>query len=463
MRVIPLLLLAACSPSSEPTLDSTSPGEDTADSGETTPTIPASFELLDASLSETIPAVVVLSFEVQDGAGETFVRFGPTDEEPRWVATPVQQDDGRWRAVLVGCPPETRCSFELGRGGELDEPREITTGEGPSWATSRVETAGESSLGFVLTTTFASDGAALILDLQGRIVWWWTVPDREGGGLVTRASLAPDGRSIWFNQFDLGSTEPTETFGARLIQVALDGSSELLLPLPDNHHDFALLDDGSLVWLGLDEREIEGELVRADRLVQRAADGTDVEIWNGWDSLELEPGQLEFFPPTYWTLGNHLKRDGEDGWAMSFKNLDTIIAIDPEGQERWRLGQEEPALEPDLPFASQHGFTLLDDGVVLFDNQGSVEGSRLLEQTFDFDAERAETTWEHSNGDFSLILGDVLRLDNGHTLAAWGQRGLLEELDAAGETIFGVTLEHSDGSGPLTIGFLEYQESIGPR
>ncbi len=469
MRLLPLLLLAACT--TDPAVDDTEPGEDTADSvpptdtDDSAPAEPAVFGAVTATVSEWIPAVLTVDFELEGGAGEAWVRFGPSDEDRRYRVKATDQGDGNWRAVLVGCPPETRCSYTPGRGEDEGSTGSITTGEGPDWAEFSGEPTGEESGGFVLTTALADRRGALVLDMQGRPVWWYAMLDISDGGLSTRAALDPDGSSIWFNQFDLGSTDPIVDSPAQLIQVSLDGSELTLHPIPDNHHDFYLHDDGRLVWMGFDDRTVDGEFLRGDRLVERDADGNERELWNGWDTLEYDPDEHAPFPPAHWTLGNHLERDlaaGEDAWVLSFKNLDTLIAVDgATGQERWRLGHEEPAIDPDTHFSGQHGFTVLEDTVLLFDNHGSIEGSRVLELTLDPESTSSETVWEHSIGKTTLILGDVARLDSGRTIVAWGEAGTIDELDADGTLLTRMTIGRGDNVFP--IGFLEYQESIGPR
>jgi len=449
------LFLMACGPE-DPLTD---------DTDGAIPVDPASFGAVSATLSDAIPAVVVVNFEVEGGAGEPWVRFGPANEDTRYLTTADEQDDGSWQAILVGCPTQTTCSYAPGRGEAQGDSAEITTGEAPDWVGIEGEPTGHQSAGFLLTTVMSSKRAALILDLQGRLVWWYAVPDPDSGGLTTRASLAPDGRSVWFNQFDLGSSEPIEDSQAGLVQVALDGSWHEILALPDNHHDFYLFDDGSVAWLGLEEREINGEPLAGDRLVKRSPTGAEQVLWSGWDSFAFDPDSHHESPPGYWTLANHLERDidaGEDAWAIGFKNLDTIVGIDGStGDERWRLGKEEPAIDPDAPFAGQHGFTLLDDSILLFDNQGAPGISRVLELTLDTSATSSDTLWEYANGSNALILGDVLRTERGSTMIAWGQAGIIEEIAADGSVVAEIQFTRNEFTPP--IGFLEYQESIGPR
>ena len=457
MRTLSLLpfFLMACGPNN-PLTD---------DTDGAIPADPASFGTLSATLSEAIPAVVVVNFEVEGGAGEPWVRFGPADEDTRYQTTADEQDDGSWQAILVGCPAQTICSYAPGRGEAQGDSGEIATGTAPDWVEIQGEPTGDQSAGFLLTTVMSSERAALILDLQGRLVWWYPVPDLDGGGLTTRASLAPDGRSVWFNQFDLGSSEPVDQRQARLVQVALDGSWHEILTIPDTHHDFHLSDDGSVVWLGLEEREVEGEPLQGDRLVRRDATGEEEVLWSGWDSFTYDPESQRNSPPGYWTLANHLEQDsavGDDAWAIGFKNLDTIIGIDGvSGDERWRLGKEEPAIDPDTPFAGQHGFTLLDDSILLFDNQGAPGVSRVLELTLDTSATSSDTLWEHDNGSRTLILGDVLRTESGRTMIAWGEAGIIEEIAVDGTIVTDIRFTRDEFIPP--IGFLEYQESIGPR
>ncbi len=459
MHLLPLLLLA-CDPADPPRDTPPDDSRVPLDSADSDSPEPASFHGLSSSLSDAIPAVVVVAFELQGGQGSPWVRFGPETEQPRFTVAAEPGDDGRWWATLVGCPPETRCAFTVGCGPEEDQERFIDTGAGPDWLELSAVVHRAPAPGFLLTTALAERNGAVILDHRGRPVWWHATPDDEAGSLVTRASLAPDGRSVWFNQFDMGFEGEIEDFPSRLVQVRLDGSEHTLHPIPDTHHDFHLLEDGGLLWLGLEDRFFDGERVRGDRLVLRTAEGEERELWNGWETLDYD----EEGPHTMaWTIANHLERDpggGEDGWAISFKNLDTIVGVDAgTGEITWRLGQEEPATDPRPPFQGQHGFTLLEDGIVLFDNSGDPAGSRVLELDFEPGAERASERWQHPGPLRSLILGDALRLDDGTTAIAWGEGGAIEWLDAAGEPLLELGFER--GRAPHPIGFLEFQPLIG--
>jgi hypothetical protein len=465
MHLLALLLLA-CDPADQPgdsiPDDSQLPVDsgDSGDSGDSAVPEPAVFGEVEAQLADAIPAVVVVDFELEGGQGSPWVRFGPEAEQARYTVAAEPADDGHWRATLVGCPPETRCAYTVGDGTDEDQERSIDTGPGPDWLELSAVVHREPEPGFLLVPALAGRRGAVILDHRGRPVWWYTVPDIAAGGLVTRASLDPDGRSVWFNQFDMGFEGEIEDYPSQLVQVALDGSEHTQFPIPDTHHDFHLLDDGGLMWLGLEDRFFDGERVRGDRLVLRTAAGEERELWNGWETLDYD----EEGPHTMaWTIANHLERDpggGEDGWAISFKNLDTIVGVDARtGEITWRLGQEEPATAPRPPFQGQHGFTLLDDGIVLFDNSGDPAGSRVLELAFEPGDERATGRWEHPGPQRSLILGDALRLDDGTTAIAWGEGGVVEWLDAEGEPMLEVSFLR--GTEPHAIGFLEFQPLIG--
>jgi hypothetical protein len=459
MKLTTLLLLAACTPRTPAPGDDTAP--DTADS--VAPADPASFSEVTAATSEAIPAVVIVDFVAEGGAGEPWVSFGPADETTRYTAVVDTLDDGSYQAVLVGCPATTDCAYTVGLGQDEDEEREITTGAGPDWAQITADERGAHAEGFVLTVALTEVRGALILDMQGRLVWWWALPDALPTDLTSRLLLAPDGRSLWFNRFTLNSQAPIEESTAALVQVALDGSWEQIHPIVDSHHDFYLLDDGGLVYLGLEDREVEGELIRGGRLVHRDADGVDSELWNAWEVLTWDPENDLDSPPTYWTLLNHLERDPATGdWIFSVRNLATLIRIDGDtGEQIWRIGKEDPTHAADATFAGQHGLALLDDGLLVFDNSGDPVGSRVLEFTIDDDAGTATTTWSHASSETSIILGDAARLDDGNTLIAWGQGGSIEEVAPDGTLLNRLTLTNEGRLFP--VGFIEYRESIGPR
>ena len=142
-------------------------------------------------------------------------------------------------------------------------------------------------------------------------------------------------------------------------------------------------------------------------------------------------------------------------YYVSLRNFSTIVKIDRvTGEQLWSLGGESSSFKTaagstDL-FHHQHQFTMVDDGIVVFDN-GLVENSdsRAVEYRLDETAGTAELVWEHHNDPplFCAVLGDVHRLRNGNTLITWSGLGQIDEVTPQGEVVWRLNSRMGNGFG----------------
>ena len=439
----PLLLLACRGPASEPVPPSSA--DDTAgsehDSGSSLPgddtaaesPDPVEITAVSAVLSDEISAVVTVTWQSnRDDAG--VVQFG-VGEETIGQAT-AALSEGLWQAVLVGIPADTTGWFSIGHDETWSEPESITTGT-TSVLPAPVEVSGDLT-GFTLTTFMAPGSGKLhpvILNGQGEPVWWHTY-DGEREGFSSRTVLASDGQSIYYNVFHITLSEPRSFAG--IVRASLDGETVETIDLPENHHDFLIHDDGTIATLVFDRREVDGQNVAGDAIVEVAPDGTQAEIWNAWDHLTWDGSGTNTGGGTFWTLANNLEYDPDrDQYLMSARDRDGIIAIDRKpGTIAWILGGPDGTLATTESFVGQHGFARDGDGLLVFDNRGAGDESRIIRYTIDAEAGTASTDWVHLNDPslFTEFFGDVAPLPDGSLLLAWGLAGRLSVLDSERNT-----------------------------
>jgi hypothetical protein len=316
--------------------------------------------------------------------------------------------------------------------------------------------------GYTILTLAALPSMAVILDAEGRVVWWKEVDDDL---FVSQARLSADGRDVILlvgdnaHQVDVGE----------IVRYPLAGGDPVHLTAPNGHHDFVERADGGLGFLAVDIRSYDGVDVGGDTLMEMDGDGTGLHaVWSTWDWLV--PGPTEWMVPFYggaldWTHCNGLALDeAEDTWLVSAHALDAVFAVDrATGALDWQLGGEgsDFALSSGDAFHSQHGPSFVPGGVLLFDNRkADVDNlySRAVEYGVDPVAGTFTERWSYA-GDrtlYSPFLGDTERLPNGNTLVGWGAAGRVSEVTPDGEAVWQV-----DAPMGWPPGFAHHLDTLG--
>ena len=231
------------------------------------------------------------------------------------------------------------------------------------------------------------------------------------------------------------------------------------------HHDFLLLDDGRVLYIGGYETVFDDSANGGDAETPLEVDALNIydpatgEIARVWDAMDFwdvsDPAQRKrgfnrSVPK--WTHMNSVAESPEGGYIVSFRNLDQVASISADFQTvRWRLGG--PGGDFDFPnprdvFQTQHTAALFPNGnVLLFDNRvPAPDGghySRALELSLDFETKTAVEAWSFSPEPpiHSRIKCSAYRMDNGNTLAAfvWSDEGApstIIEADPSGREVF---------------------------
>jgi hypothetical protein len=281
---------------------------------------------------------------------------------------------------------------------------------------------------------------ALLIDMGGRVLHQWEAPD---SGVWALATLDQNGNvyGVIYN-------------GDRGRLVKMDWRSTVLYELPGfYHHDVQFFDDGSMVTLRRQTRNIphrkrsvlilddylvfispDGriaksislfEVVRRQNVVQRILDeakpnrrsryALDILHTNTSDVLERDV-------PGFCRKGNIL---------ICMRNLDLILVYDHETDEIvWQHDGNGEWQHPHEP-------KLLPNGTLLiFDNGDRREWSRLIEM----DPITKEIVWEYkgnpSESFYTAARGSIQRLPNGNTLVTESDTGRVFEVTRNGKIVW---------------------------
>jgi hypothetical protein len=235
-----------------------------------------------------------------------------------------------------------------------------------------------------------------------------------------------------------------------LLKVSMDGLEETTLELPDLHHDFTVLQDGTIAFIEYDE---DGEGI-CDRIVEIDAAGERRVVYSLREDFSHLARDHE------WCHANALAHDAtDDSYTLSVLEFDSIVKVSRDGELQWVLGGEESDFECE-PWDIQHGHHVTKDTILLFNNGGNdwVGDSRVLEFALDESTGVADLVWHYEGDLICNIQGDVQRLPNGNTLVVYSSSGEWHEVNAAGDLLRRLTWP----AGYLT-GYADFRETLyGP-
>ncbi len=293
-----------------------------------------------------------------------------------------------------------------------------------------------------------SEDARVILDRQGRVVWYH-LPEP---GLSAPWAQAVPGEGLLFNQFDGDFCEDV----GEVWCLDLSGELRRSTRTTDGHHTFVQHDDGTLAWIAVDRRSVDGfdDPVCGDRILELAPGESEPrEVYSTWDDLEPGPGITQH-KPFYcdcldWTHANMLSWEAEAGrYLFSLSALDTILEIDRDSGEQvrsfGRLDDSWSFADGEGRFNHQHGSHYTDDGTLLLTWSDELTGAtQATEYALDPDAGALEVVWAYAPAEPlpALALGEAHRLDGGNTLVNFGSRGALHEVASDGTLLWEATLD----------------------
>lgn len=383
------------------------------------------------------------------------VEVSGVGSQPPTEAEPTEHHDLR----VLGLHAETEYTITAlqddGQGAAAVGTTRVTTGAlDPAILPFRVVSeVGDDGPAYFLTSvmTFNGDGYdanVWIVDDQGVPVWGTSVADVFPMFPTWDPTLGV--RALSTDFVDYGRS--------RVDQWGLDGdlaSSDL----PGGHHEALWLPDGTMVYARTDSREVDGELLGGDQLVERATDGSETTAWDafegyptthndGWEKTKLADGAAD------WTHANGIAYlPDDDDYLVSLYYPEAVVRVDrASGGTEWILGGDDSdyVVAPDATFGPQHSPHLAAGGVMVFDNGNSATGSRLVEVSLDPGSGTASLAWEWRPDPLSwnLLLGHVEPAGDG-LVASWGMTPDVYVYDANREPAGHLTLDAEDFAGAL--------------
>ena len=367
-------------------------------------------------------------------AGDVRSRIEVDGPDGPWLVTDWQEPTVLHSATLLGLLPDTDWTARaVTEAGESSHDVPFSTGsvsaDMPRWTTSG--TPGWS--GYLLTSFISDPGMVVILDEQGRVVWY---KEAKAGQRVIRVRLRPDGGGLRYAEI-----EPvTVTEKSALVEVGWGGDESSRIPVAQFHHDFADAEGGAAACIVSDIRPgRSGEDVLGDSIVVVDPDGTQTPVWSSWDDWEV-PRDSDMLQQS-WTHANAIATDPVGGgYWLGMRELQRIVQVLPDGTVGKQIGGAESSYtfadSADRPMF-QHQFQILEGGVVMFDDRDPTTGedSRVLELALDDVAMTAAAAWTwHRDPPYSVLaLGGVDRAADGSTIAVFSSGGLIDDISPEGE------------------------------
>ena len=328
-------------------------------------------------------------------------------------------------------------------------------------------TASAPEPGFIMVpvTDFGFAPPVLILDRDGRVVWYREVPSMvvdfqlQPNGHYTAALSQPGPPGI----YGVGVYEEWDRLGNVIHTWAVQGHEYT------DYHDIVLLDGGQeALLLGYvtetrDLRKFGGPQDGTvwGHVVQRVTRTGEVTFeWNSFDHFTLEeaddhvwrkdPNDPPLPPGSYdWTHPNSIALDHDGHYLMSSRHLSELTKIDSRtGEVIWRMGggkgnQFTFVDDPHNGFSAQHGGRRLANGnLLLLDNGNFHEppSTRAVEYAVDEEEKVARLVWSFEPGIFADSMGFAQRLPGGNTLVTPGHHYRIVEVSPTGAVVWEIRL-----------------------
>jgi hypothetical protein len=416
------------------------------------------------SLSGVIPTVVVVDWSVAlEGVTAARVEYGADTTYGR-VAT-ANVDSSPYRTLVLGLKPDTKYHLRVvattAEGEFVSNDSRVTTG--PVLAAMpnlSVESSGSHWEGYLVTGLVATDAGPIIIDPDGDYVWWYAIDRSAGGGggggggvVLGRSHLALDGSAMLYTYCNVEGARENAIY-----RVSMDGTEAGSVSTPYGHHDFVELPDGTFGYLAYDPRQVDGERILGDHVMEVTPDGTTREVYNIWDHYTFTSGE-DLAHRADWPHANAIDYLPEKNvFLVSFLKLDAILEIDRStGETLWTMGGSKSDFTLDGStdlFEGEHQFEREDQSMVVFVN-GPMEAdsqSRAVEYAFQDDGSTVREVWSYwpKPAIRSPSLGDVHRFADGDTLVTFSVAGVIHEVDNAGNPVWKLTAQAGGALGYTT-------------
>ncbi len=347
--------------------------------------------------------------------------------------------------MLAGLKPDEWHTYQvLADGKEITQPDSFKTADIPSGIVhiethKNIENAFE---GYILTQRRLVKGSVYMLDAEGDVVWYQSIP-----GQPKLSTLTEEGNVLVL----YGNARHSNSAGDKIVCYSLSGEIVYEVDLSRwnmvAHHevlavenDLAVLVYDTLTIQGANNEQIP---VASSAIVRMTRQGEVKWKWSIFDTKHPaeDPNVQETFKD--WGHTNAFSFDGEH-LLVSQRDWNQIWKVHPgTGELDWILGEEGTLTMDGLEtgFSGQHAIHKTTEGnYMLFDNGREVRKSRLLE--FSISEDHAEPTEiiELSDDLYADRMGNVQWLPGGKLLVCSPRSRSIVVTGSQGEMRFHATV-----------------------
>ncbi|MCH7702468.1 MAG: hypothetical protein IID37_12355 [Planctomycetes bacterium] len=304
----------------------------------------------------------------------------------------------------------------------------------------------------LVSFNIAGAGSLLILDRNGRIVWYRTP---QGGHFMLVPRVARSGNHMLFDidtYWSGGGGNPTSTINRVTIANEVFESIEVV----GLHHGWDEFNDGTIIWgknpSGFDHEELW-------------AIDPEGNSWMIWDSDTWNvPGTV---------AGNAVTLEKSDTTVLlSFWTNDSAVEIDVATGEILRTFGDVPgswSFDPqDSQFWFAHGVHYTEANTLLVSSHllpgfGQPDNEqRIREYALDDDSQTLTQIWVYGEGAniYAPTWGEAIRLDNGNTLFNTGSDPMIREVTSDGDTVWEVRWDDGGGFEQRLVGDMTILEGL---
>ncbi len=395
------------------------------------------------STSEAIATVRTVEWSVADtDVLSARIDFGL--DQTYGMSAPVDLSEPSYRTPLLGMKPSRQYHFRIfvwdGETEIKSADRVIETGPVhphlPQVVLSPAGSAAEK--GFVLSV-FYENCIVFVLDADGEFVWWAFLDMN----FCSRAHISHDAKQILVR--DVNVNNILGKFG----RVSVDGLNQEVIDLPDSHHDFTVLPDGTLGLIYFDEET-------CDDIWEMSPDGTLSMVYH------LSDGMVPIAGPDGCHANSIHYHPDDDTYTISALNTSQYAKVTRGGELLWLFGGTDGTFDLEDPWEFQHGHQILDNGnFLLFNNRPEDEKPAMLEYALNEDTFVATLVWSFEGDGETIVFGDVERLPGGNTFITYSVDGYFLEVNPAGDVVRQIDFIHlNDGTMTRTLGYADWRESL---
>jgi hypothetical protein len=331
------------------------------------------------------------------------------------MTAPVDLSATGYRTLLLGMKPSRTYHFRIvaSDGNATFASGDYTIATGPPTSLVTVSSfnvidAAARQRGFIIASHRTNSTVAFILDADGDVVWWF------GGGPngIARARMSEDGKNMWIAI--AGNT------GAPLVRVRMDGLETQTYANVTAAHDITPVGGATMAYLDYGERDCQS-------IFEIDPGGTASEVFESTGLVSSSNCH-----------GNALRYSKKENVYTFSDHLTDVFVVDRTGAVLWRLGQRVSGGNTAWGGA-QHGHQLLDDGMLIFANNG---GGNNASQAIEYALDGTERR-RFASGGYTANLGDVQRLPGGNTLITYSNQSLIQEVDGNGKVVLEIKVAGS--------------------